>query len=88
MKSELAPKAPFCLNLQSFLREESPREHIKPIVSGRTFGEDFDPSTYAEEVSQSYLALQKDLVNERFKDVEAPNRGQEGGTGDDDPWLR
>lgn len=59
-----------------------PESYYQPIINGRTFGDDFNVDDYATEVSNAWSEFQKEMVDERFKDVKPPKRG-EGGTGDE-----
>lgn len=65
--------------LTNLLTEKKvPESYYKSIIQGRSFGDDFNAEDYATEVSNGWTALQKEMADERFKDVQAPDKGNAG----------
>lgn len=65
-----------------------PEAYYKPIISGRTFPEDFDVATYATEVQAGWQAMEKELAEKRFDGVNPPDKGDPDTQKSDDPLAK
>ena len=75
--------------LTTALKEHKvPEAYYKPILSGRTFPEDFDVATYATEVQSGWQAMERELAGKRFDGVNPPDKGDPDTQKSDDPLAK
>lgn len=75
--------------LTTTLKENKvPEAYYRPIISGRTFPEDFDVATYATEVQAGWQAMEKELAGKRFDGVNPPDKGDPDTQKSDDPLAK
>lgn len=69
-------------------KNKVPEAYYKPILSGRTFGEDIDVDAYATEVVNGWTDMQKDLAEKRFEGVNPPDKGEVTDPKSEDPLAK
>lgn len=69
-------------------KNKVPEAYYKPILNGRTFGEDIDVDAYATEVVNGWTDMQKDLAEKRFEGVNPPDKGEVTDPKSEDPLAK
>ena len=75
--------------LTATLKEQKvPEAYYRPILSGRTFGADFDVASYATKVHNGWQAVERELAGKRFDGVNPPDKGDPDTQKSDDPLAK
>lgn len=69
-------------------KNKVPKAYYKPILNGRTFGEDIDVDAYATEVVNGWTDMQKEIVEKRFEGVNPPDKGVVTDPRSEDPLAK
>lgn len=69
-------------------KNKVPEAYYKPILNGRTFGEDIDVDAYATEVVNGWTDMQKEIVEKRFEGVNPPDKGVVTDLRSEDPLAK
>lgn len=69
-------------------KNKVPEAYYKPILNGRTFGEDIDVDAYATEVVNGWTDMQKEIVEKRFEGVNPPDKGVVTDPRSEDPLAK
>lgn len=69
-------------------KNKVPEAYYKPILNGRTFGEDIDVAAYATEVVNGWTDMQKEIVEKRFEGVNPPDKGVVTDPRSEDPLAK
>lgn len=69
-------------------KNKVPEAYYKPILNGRTFGEDIDVDAYATEVVNGWTDMQKEIVEKRFEGVNPPDKGVATDPRSEDPLAK
>lgn len=69
-------------------KNKVPEAYYKPILNGRTFGEDIDVDAYATEVVNGWKDMQKEIVERRFEGVNPPDKGVVTDPRSEDPLAK
>lgn len=69
-------------------KNKVPEAYYKPILNGRTFGEDIDVDAYATEVVNGWTDMQKEIAGKRFEGVNPPDKGEVTDPKSEDPLAK
>lgn len=69
-------------------KNKVPEAYYKPILNGRTFGEDIDVDAYATEVVNGWTDMQKEIAEKRFEGVNPPDKGEVTDPKSEDPLAK